>query len=373
MKINNSSNTSNTTTPKKTMHHVSFQGILKLILVLLASICIANTASAGEKKTSFTIAWSIYAGWMPWGFAGDKGIVDKWAKKYGLKINIVQVNDYVTSINKFTDGTYDGCVMTNMDALSMPAAAGVDTTALILGDYSNGNDAVVLKNSNNIRDIKGRTVNLVEFSVSHYLLLRALKENGLTARDIKIQNVSDANVVPLMKKPSITAATLWNPQLSFILGQAPNIHKVFTSREIPGEIIDLLAVNTSVLKANPDLGKALVGAWFETMQIMSKNDTEGKAARTFMATSAGTSLADYDSQLRDTQMFYTPEKSYEFSNNAKLKQTMELVRSFAKEIGVNTIDEIGVQIPDGSVLGNSKNIKLRFDTQYVKLAIKEEL
>lgn len=371
MNINSIRKTSITTSLKKVLHPLGVQGLLKLILVLLTSVCIANTASASasDKKTSFTIAWSIYAGWMPWGFAGDKGIVDKWAKKYGLQIKIVQVNDYVTSINKFTDGSYDGCVMTNMDAMTMPAASGIDTTALILGDYSNGNDAVVLKNATDIREIKGRTVNLVEFSVSHYLLLRALEQNGLTARDIKIQNVSDADVVPLMKKPSITAATLWNPQLSFILGQAANIHKTFTSKEIPGEIIDMLAVNTSVLKANPDLGKALVGAWFETLQIMSKNDAEGKAARTFMASNAGTSLADYDSQLRDTQMFYTPEKSYEFSNNTKLKQTMELVRSFAKEIGVKNADEIGVQLPDGSIQGNSKSIKLRFDTHYVKLAV----
>lgn len=360
---------STTTRFKEIADLLHFQRFLKFIFIIVASMFIADMACASEKKTSFTIAWSIYAGWMPWGYAGDKGIVDKWAKKYGLQIKIVQVNDYVSSINKFTDGTYDGCVMTNMDAMTMPAAAGIDTTALILGDYSNGNDAVVLKNSTDIRDIKGRTVNLVEFSVSHYLLLRALEQNGLSARDIKIQNVSDADVVPLMKKPSITAATLWNPQLSFILGQAPNIHKVFTSKEIPGEIIDMLAVNTSVLKANPDLGKALVGAWFETLQIMSKNDAEGKAARTFMANNAGTSLADYDSQLRDTQMFYTPEKSYEFSNNTKLKQTMELVRSFAKDIGVKNADDIGVQIPDGSIQGNSKNIKLRFDTHYVKLAM----
>lgn len=342
--------------------------IVKIAVAITTCFALANPVLAADKKTSFNIAWSIYAGWMPWGYAGEKGIVDKWAKKYGITIKVTQINDYVTSINKFSDGTYDGCVMTNMDAMTMPAASGVDTTALILGDYSNGNDAVVLKNSTDINDIKGRTVNLVEFSVSHYLLLRALGKNSLSARDIKIQNVSDADVVPLMKKPSITAATLWNPQLSFIIGQAPNIHKVFTSKQIPGEIIDMLAVNTAVLKANPDLGKALVGAWFETMQIMSKNDAEGKAARTYMATNAGTSLADYDTQLRDTEMFYTPAKSYDFSTNTQLAQTMELVRSFAKDIGVKNADDIGVQLPDGSVQGSSKNIKLRFDTHFVKMA-----
>jgi NitT/TauT family transport system substrate-binding protein len=373
MKIMNSRKTSITKSIKEIVNHLGFQGVLKLILVLLTSICIANTASASEKKTSFTIAWSIYAGWMPWGFAGDKGIVDKWAKKYGLQIKIVQANDYVSSLEQFGKAKFDGCVMTNMDAMTMPAAGGLDSTALILGDYSNGNDAVVLKNSTDFIDLKGRNVNLVEFSVSHYLLLRALEKHGMAAHDVKIVNTSDAEIVGALKKPSVNAATVWNPQLSFIVGQSANVRKVFTSKEIPGEIIDMMVVNTTVLKANPDLGKALVGAWFETLELMTHNDAEAKAARTYMATNAGTTLADYDTQLRDTAMFYTPASSYEFANNTNLANTMELVRSFSKKIGVKNTDDIGVLLPDGSTQGNSKNIKLRFDTHYVKLAMDGKL
>ena len=57
--------------------------------------------------------------------------------------------------------------------MSISAAGGVDTTALIVGDFSNGNDALILKGKDKLEDIKGQTVNLVEFSVSHYLLARA--------------------------------------------------------------------------------------------------------------------------------------------------------------------------------------------------------
>jgi NitT/TauT family transport system substrate-binding protein len=343
------------------------------LILFFITLCFATTSFAAEKKTSFTIAWSIYAGWMPWGYAGDKDIVDKWAKKYGLQIKIVQVNDYVSSIDLYTKEKFDGCVMTNMDAFSMPAAAGLDSTALILGDYSNGNDAVVLKNSTDFTDLKGRNVNLVEFSVSHYLLLRALEKHHMSARDVKVVNTSDAEIVGVLKKPSINAATLWNPQLSFVVGNSPNMRKVFSSKEIPGEIIDMMVVNTDVLKANPDLGKALVGAWFETLQLMAQNTPEAKAARTFMATNAGTTLADYDAQLRDTEMFYTPESSFKFANTSQLRSTMELVRAFAKAIDVKNTDDIGVQLPDGTTQGNSKNIKLRFDTLFVKMAMEGKL
>ena len=81
----------------------------------------------------------------------------KWADKYGITVDIVQINDYVESINQYTAGGYDGCAMTNMDALSIPAGGGVDTTALIIGDFSNGNDAVILKDADTLPRSRGRT------------------------------------------------------------------------------------------------------------------------------------------------------------------------------------------------------------------------
>ena len=93
---------------------------------------------------------------MPWGYMEESGLLKKWADKYGIAIKAVQINDYVESINQYTAGQYDGCTMTNMDALSIPAGGGVDTTALIIGDYSNGNDGVVLKGKAALADIKGQ-------------------------------------------------------------------------------------------------------------------------------------------------------------------------------------------------------------------------
>src|SRR6188768_4529477 len=137
-------------------------------------------SSALVSAEPFKVCWSIYVGWMPWGYAAEQKIVDKWAKKYGIEIDVVQINDYVESINQYTAGQYDACVMTNMDMLTIPAAGGVDSTALILGDFSNGNDGVVLKGAGRkLASIKGQSVNLVELSVSHYLLARGLESAGM--------------------------------------------------------------------------------------------------------------------------------------------------------------------------------------------------
>src|SRR5271169_3461817 len=204
-----------------------------MLLALLAMGFSPNGHTA--EKTSFNVAWSIYVGWMPWDYADRSGILKKWADKYGIKIKLTQVNDYVESINQYTAGTFDACAMTNMDMLTIPAAGGVDSTALIVGDFSNGNDGVVLKGAGkHLADIKGQKVNLVELSVSHYLLVRALDSVGLRERDIKVVNTSDADIVGAFAAPTTSALVTWKPQLSAVLA-APNAQLVFDSSKIPGE------------------------------------------------------------------------------------------------------------------------------------------
>ena len=41
--------------------------------------------------------------------------------------------------------------------------------------------------------------------------------------------------------------------------------------------------------------------------------------------------------------------------------------------GAASVDAIGIEMADGSVRGDKANIKLRFDTHYVKLAVDGKL
>ncbi len=342
---------------------------LSFLFTVLVSLSFISPTFAGNHK-KFSVCWSIYVGWMPWDYGEQKGIVEKWAKKYGIEIDVVQINDYVESINQYTAGQFDGCTMTNMDALTIPAAGGVDSTALIVGDFSNGNDGVILKGKNKLRDIKGQTVNLVELSVSHYLLARGLESVGLTERDVKVVNTSDADMVAAYSTKQVTSVVTWNPLLSEI-DAMPDANKVFDSGKIPGEIIDLMVVNTQTLKKHPEFGKALVGAWYEIMSAMSDKGSKGIEARTFMGKASGTDLKGYEAQLASTKMFYNAKDAVEFTNSADLKKTMEYVAGFSFKhglLGEGAPDAgfIGIETPAG-IYGNRKNIKLRFNPSYMKM------
>ncbi len=350
-----------------------------LLALLSAGLAAALAFPAhAEKKEQFDVCWTIYAGWMPWEYGATQGIVDKWAQKYGIEIKVTQLNDYVESINQYTAGQFDGCTMTNMDALTIPAAGGVDSTALIVGDFSNGNDGIVLKGEKKtLGDLKGMDVNLVELSVSHYLLARGLERAGLSEKDLKVVNTSDADLVAAFATDDVQAVATWNPLLAEIEA-TPGVTKVFDSSQIPGEIIDLMVVNSATLKDNPELGKALTGAWYEIMATMSADSDAGKAAREHMAKASGTDLAGYEAQLAATKMFYSAKDAVAFANSPKLPATMTKVAEFSFSHGLlgegaQSAKAVGMAFAKGITTGDKDNVKLRFDPSYMEMAAQGKL
>ncbi|MCQ2998679.1 putative urea ABC transporter substrate-binding protein [Pseudomonas syringae] len=346
--------------------------LLGLLTAGLIAASILSPAHAAVKK-EFNVCWTIYAGWMPWEYAGTQGIVDKWAKKYDIKIDVTQLNDYVESINQYTAGQFDGCTMTNMDALTISAAGGVESTALVVSDFSNGNDGIVIKGAGKkVADLKGMDVSLVELSVSHYLLARALDSVDLAEKDLKVVNTSDADISAAFNTDDVQAVTTWNPMLADIKAK-PGVTEVFNSSQIPGEIMDMMVVNTQTLKDNPALGKALTGAWFEVVALMNAKNAQSKAALEHMAKASGTDLAGFQAQLDTTKLFATPKEALEFATSKQLPDTMRKVANFSFEHGLlgegaKDSSAVGMTFANGVTSGDKANQKLHFDPSYVQMA-----
>jgi len=190
--------------------------------------------------------------------------------------------------------------------------------------------------------------------------------------DVKTVNTSDADIAAAFGAPAVTAAVAWNPQVTTMKGVA-GARAVFTSADIPGEILDLMVVDTEVLKANPNLGKALAGIWFETMTLMSRQDAEGAAARAAMAKLSGTDAQAFEGQLATTFLYTDAKAAVAAMASPDLVTTMTRVRdfSFAQGLfgqGARSADAVGMEFPGGKTLGDKAAITLRFDPTYMQLA-----
>ncbi len=340
-------------------------------MIPLAALLLILVTSEIQASEKFRVAWSHYTGWAPWGYAADNGILKRWADKQGIEIKLALVNDYIESINLYTSGQFDACTMTNTDALTIPAVGGVDSTALVIGDFSNGNDGIVMRRGKKVKTLKGRTINLVKLSVSHYLLARALDMNGMSEQDIRLANTSDADIAARFTSDPNGAAVTRNP----LLMQARNVpgaRLVFSSARIPGEIIDMMVVKTD---APDSLKMALTGAWYETLKIMAAPNAQGERALEFMANTSGTTLAEFKAQLKTTAMYYSAAEAADFTTSGKVRETMQYVRQFSFDKGLfgsnaDSPDMVGIAFSDGSILGDKNNVKLRFTDKYMRAIAK---
>ena len=335
----------------------------------MAGACLLPLKAGAEDKT-YRYLWSHYTGWEPWQYISDSGIMKKWADKYNVKIEIVLINDYGTSMSQYTSGESVGCAMTIMDTLDVPATGGVDSDVLVVGDYSDGNDGLVLFNGKSIKDVKGRKVLIVQGSVSSYLLSEALKAAGLHDSDVTEVNTSDANIGATFAASGALGATVtWNP----ILMQVRNLPKatlVFDSSKIPGEIQDLLVVRRD---APAPVKKALVGAWYEAMAVMSGQGKKTDEAIEAMAKFAGGTVPEFKAQLKTTRMFYKPEEGIVFVESPTLAKTAKTVAAFCFDHGLlgqgaKSADFIGIELPGGKIVGDANHVKIHYNIDYMKAA-----
>ncbi|MDQ1187258.1 MULTISPECIES: taurine ABC transporter substrate-binding protein [Agrobacterium] len=85
----------------------------------------------------------------------------------------------------------------------------------ILDDIANAEQLVVRKDSGikTIADLKGKTIAVPFVSTSHYQLMYALSEAGLTTRDVKLLNMRPPEIAAAWERGDLDATFIWAPVL----------------------------------------------------------------------------------------------------------------------------------------------------------------
>ena len=90
-------------------------------------------------KPPLRIAFSDWPGWSAYEIAIQKG----WFKEAGVETDFSWF-EYSASMEAYTAGKVDAVMMTMGDAL-VTGASGAKSVAILINDYSNGNDMIVAK------------------------------------------------------------------------------------------------------------------------------------------------------------------------------------------------------------------------------------
>ena len=314
----------------KTMKRNILIYVVGLILLLgIALLAIPWGQRDDSDRPKLAMGASIYVGWMPWFLAAEDGTLDRHAKERGIDIRFVQ-GEYIETINQFVAGNLDAVVLTNVDALPFLAGSGVNSDVILIGSYSNGNDAIVA------RDEKGlpATPNLalVEFSVSHYLMDRYAEKHQLGEKAITPVNVSDSEIAAAFASTQsrIDGVVTWNP----IVQQLTDNFRgsiVYDSSSIGREIADMLVVRRETLEHHPEFAQALLATWFEVTGRIAESDEETIER---LGELSGADGEAYKKQLETTLLITEPDQAVEELNREEMRETMKKVKAFAQRHGL---------------------------------------
>ena len=233
-------------------------------MLALAFVCVlfvsAGTAGAAEP---LKVAYSDWPGWIAWEIAIQKG----WFAEAGVEVEFLWF-DYVPSMDAYVAGQVDAVCVTNGDAL-VTGATGRPSVAIIINDYSNGNDMFVAKPGiSTVADLKGQKIGVELGFVAHQLALTALTSNGLTADDVEWVNTPTDETPAMLASGEVAAIAAWQPNSGEALKAVPGSTAIFSSADAPGIIYDLLVVSPESLETRREDWAKVVAVWYRVVDYL---------------------------------------------------------------------------------------------------------
>lgn len=268
---------------------------LNRLVPAFAAISLSFGLLATPALAQVKIGLSDWPGWVAWYVAEQKG----YFKKHGADVKLVWFANYTDSISALSAGQVDANSQTWSDTMA-PLAKGLPLKAILVNDNSAGNDAVMAgPGIKSFADLKGKKIALEEFSVSHFLLTLALKKNGMTLKDVNVVNLSAGDAAAAFLAGRVDAAVVWNPWVNKIQTSGKG-RALFTSRDVPGMIPDLLVAQEKSIKAKRKDFLGMIKAWYEAEAFIRANPDE--AAR-IMSKVVGMDAKEYAVFLPGTRFF----------------------------------------------------------------------
>ena len=236
-----------------------------LCTVVFAAVTTAPALAASEIKVG-TVVW---IGYGPFYVAEALDLY----KKSGHKVTLQVFSDPALIPPAIEGGSVDAGHLTYDQVIGVVAKGSTQRVVMPI-DYSAGGDAIVAtKDITKVTQFKGKKVGFNPLSPSDFLLSYALSVNKMSEKDIQSVNMTPEAIPAAMASNALPVGVTYEPSVSQILGldDGKKFHVVFSSKDAPGLITDVMVVKTEYIKANPEVVKVMIQGYLDGLDYMKKN------------------------------------------------------------------------------------------------------
>jgi NitT/TauT family transport system substrate-binding protein len=236
--------------------------VRRLVCALACAALLPLAGCVREQEPGLRIGTNVWIGCEPLYLAREMGYMDTKA---------VQLVEYPSSsevLRAFRNQAIDGMVI-SLDELFGLASEGLQPKVILVVDVSHGADAIVARSgTRSMKDLKGKRVAVESGALGAFVLSRALALNGMKASDVKVVPMESNEQPGAFGKGQVDAAVTFDPYREQLLRAGAK--SVFDSTQIPGEIVDLIAMRMGVLDAQPKSVQALLSGWFRAIDYLRR-------------------------------------------------------------------------------------------------------
>jgi NitT/TauT family transport system substrate-binding protein len=234
--------------------------------------------------------------------AAEKGFFDD----EGVEVQLVELSSLGDARRAFERGQVDGFFGTIVETLLSRERSDRRAQIALVNDYSAGADVILARAPiRSVEDLRGKRVAIETGSLTAIVLVRALELSGMSWDDVIAVPIAAIDMPASYASGEVDAVVTYAP-LSLQVSELPETVEIFSTKSIPGEIVDILAFDEQVLRERAGDVRAFSRAFHRAQDYAREHQAEAyriMAARQRItprdfasAIQQGIELVDRDSQ-----------------------------------------------------------------------------
>lgn len=259
---------------------------LAFALLLLAAMGLSCS-----RKPPLRIGINAWPGYEFLYLAQVKGFYEQ----RGVDVHIVEFGSLSDARVALERGQIDGLGTTVVEVLMARAHRTNSARIVRVVDYSDGADTVIaMAPIASIADLKGRRVGVELGSLGVYLLASALEKHQLSLTDVAMVSQDQVTMVAALREGELDAIVTYPPESLRLLSGGTGARVLFSSAEIPGEIVDVIAFRDEVIQDRLEDVRRVLSAFDDALAFTEQQRAEACAV---MARREGLTAAEFDEAL----------------------------------------------------------------------------
>ncbi len=194
------------------------------------------------------------------------------ASRYRIDLRVEQFSSLQDQRRAFSNGAVDVIATTVPEAIAICQESPRRCPVLVLVlDESTGADRVIAIRAIQRPDqLLGRRIGLEASVLGQYLLLSSFGRRPVSLEQMTLVYDGPQALVSGLQAGDLDAIVTYAPH-DLPLREDPRFHELFSSAALPGQVVDVLAVDPQFARRHPDAVRALVRTWWAAHAEVRRN------------------------------------------------------------------------------------------------------